>query len=232
MPTRRRPKELRRMYESVKATATNMPEIVVYCDEDDEPQATLALSLGMNVLIGARERLMTVYWNKCYEISKGDIVCQCNDDVIFHTPGWDEMVEDEFQKWPDRIVMVYGNDLGKHFEHFGPHPFVHRRWVDTLGYFIPPYFTSDYGDAWVNSLAASIKRRVYIPIMIEHMHFLMGKAEKDEITLERLAREDEDRPQDIWDRTVGERRRDALKLLALIEEANGEHTETQAQCTA
>jgi len=80
--------------------------------------------------------------------------------------------------------------------------------------------------------AEPAKRRVYIPIMIEHMHFLIGKAEKDEITLERLAREDEDRPQDIWDRTIGERRRDALKLLALIEEANGEHTETQAQCTA
>ena len=62
----------------------------------------------------------------------------CGDDLTFDTPGWDGVVREAFEQTPDKILFAYGNDLGPHGETFGTHGFVHRRWVETLGYFVPP----------------------------------------------------------------------------------------------
>ena len=48
LPTRNRPHNLKRLYESVRATASQMPEFSVYADEDPA-SAELARSLGMVV---------------------------------------------------------------------------------------------------------------------------------------------------------------------------------------
>ena len=54
---------------------------------------------------------------------------QMGDDIVLRTLGWDQLVEAVFERWPDRIVFVHGRD-----------GFLHRRWVDTLSYFVPPAF--------------------------------------------------------------------------------------------
>lgn len=212
-PTRERPKELRRMINSAWITSrlNPKPEVVLYIDYDDKVSVPIAKELNVKYMVGPRITL-TQCWNECYHISTGDIVMQGNDDVIFQTDGWDKVIEDEFKKYEDKIVMVHGSDEGMHFSNFGPHPFVHRRWVDTLGYFIPPYFSCDYGDAWVNYIANSLNRRVYVSIIIEHMHFLFGKAEKDQNTLDRLGRGEKDNNDAIWASTSEQRYADARKL--------------------
>lgn len=205
------------MVDSIRATAHNYVEVVVYVDRDDPGSVETARRLGIKWICGPRI-MLTKCWNTCLRLAEGDIYMQGNDDIVFHTKGWDLIVEQEFAKFPDHIVMVYGNDMGMHRETFGPHPFVHKRWVEILGYFIPPYFESDFGDAWVNELSNAVSRRRYVPIMVEHLHFLMNKAEKDETTLERLERHRIQNPDHVWDCHAFEREQACEKLRQAIRE--------------
>src|SRR5208282_4085599 len=146
LPTRKRHKQLQRMVSSVKRASAEQPEVIVYVDDDDEESAKKANDLGIKVIVGPK-LLFSDYYNKCYEQATGDILVMCGDDVIFRTIDWDEMVEEEFSKWPDKIIMLYGNDLLN--ISIQSHPIIHRRWAETVGYFSPPYFSYGGCDVWL-----------------------------------------------------------------------------------
>jgi len=167
------------MVKSARDTAKNPLDIVAYIDRDDEVSEFKAKELGISYLMGPKV-VFTDYWNQCASIAQGDIYMQCGDDVVFRTPNWDVLVEKVFSQFPDRIVLVHGDDLQPRFgRFFGTHPFVHKRWVEATGYFVPPYFKWGSGDQWLNEVANYLKRRCFVPIVTEHMHFSEGKAETD-----------------------------------------------------
>ena len=203
--------EFERMVHSVEDTAEGAVEIIGYVDEDDPArnayeakwrvlkpgegvsggEGFVARLLGhgaaghkavkVGLVIGKRI-ILTQCWNECIPYASGEIFCQGNDDVVFRSKAWDRMVEGEFAAWPDRLVMVHGDDMGVNGATAGPHPFVHRRWVEILGYFIPPYFSSDFGDSWVNELANMNGRRRFLPFQMDHLHFCVRKAGIDQTT--------------------------------------------------
>lgn len=217
-PTRNRPNEFRRMYDSIAATASgNIVEIVAYVDEDDVLSPPLLASIGVRYKVGPRWTLSRL-WNECLSLTVGEIFLQGNDDIIFRTKNWDRMVEQAFAECEDKILMVHGNDGAAQGDRFGPHPFVHRRWVEALGYITPPWFSSDYGDTWINDLANALGRRKYLPFVVEHMHFLFGKALVDKTTADRLERHSADRPEQLYcsPAMVARRAEDVEKLRALM----------------
>lgn len=219
LPTRKRPQNLERMVDSIFKTAKNFPEIVIYVDDDDTESAAKVEALGQTLIVGPRIT-MSDYWNKCYDRSTGDIVMQCGDDVLFRTKDWDVLVEQAFAEVPDKILLVHGNDLDPWFPDFGTHSFVHRRWVDTVGYFIPPWFVSDYGDTWIGQVAKLIERMKYVPIITEHMHPRANKAQLDETYQQRLNRQFRDGrnfPGEVYTDTFEKRLEDAEKLKAVID---------------
>ena len=222
LPSRKRPVQIRRMIESARDTATfpDRVEVVARFDEDDHGSAEEARKCGAVVIIGPRHREITRMWNECFDVCHGSIVQQSNDDQVIVGKGWDVMVQNAFDEVPDKILLVQGNDTLGHGGNFGPHAFLHRRWVEALGYFIPPYFCSDFGDAWINELADRIGRRRYVPFNIEHQHFSHGFLEmNDETTKERLQRHAEDDPDSIYysPEKMQERIRDANKLAKLMD---------------
>jgi hypothetical protein len=222
VPTRKRPTELRRMVESVRKTSQKVVEIVAYCDDDDPEQAEVCKELNIKFVVGPRI-MLTDCWNKCIPLATGDIFLQGNDDMVFRTQGWDRMVEAAFAACPDHILMVHGHDVPGfgHGESFGPFPFVHRRWTEILGYFVAPFFSSDYGDAWTNNLADRIGRRRCLPFEVEHMHFSdpYKKAPLDETYKERLERHDRDNVQEIYAKMEPRRVSDAKKLADNLTDA-------------
>jgi hypothetical protein len=223
IPTRNRPVQLLRTINSAYATAKNKGgvEFVLYVDDDAVTSSLPTVgcldpaAYAVKAVIGPRITL-TDCWNKCLPLASGDIYCQGNDDIIFRTPGWDGIVEYMFSFTPDRILLVHGSDCGLHYGDFGAHPFVHKKWVDTLGYFLPPYFSSDFGDLWLHVIAEALGRRRYLPFEIEHMHFCLGKAKIDQTTADRLERHYIDKVDDIWNRTEGERMEAIEKLRKVI----------------
>jgi len=90
-----------------------------------------------------------------------------------------------------------------------------------LHHHLPPYFVSDFNDCWLYDVAGRIQRRVYLPhVYTEHMHHIVGKAEIDENTRERLARHEREDPKKLYDEKTNERKADADKLLKYIDVFN------------
>lgn len=216
LPTRGRPDNIITLHSSLLNTKSGDVEIILYIDHDDNSYPDYILedldkSIPNKIIRGPRKTLSSCYQD-CYLQSSGDIVMFAGDDLIFRTDGWDEVVREKFEEIPDRIIFVHGDD-GVWQANFGTHGFLHRRWCDALGYVVPPYFACDWSDTWVNEVANRLNRRVYIPILIEHMHPNHGKAPEDKTHEERRARDDRGA---LYNSLAHKREEDIQKLAALI----------------
>lgn len=212
------------MYSSALDTSRK-PESVscsIYVDEDDLESLEsieqaqlprLTVTLGPRILLSSA-------WNEAQSKADGPIFMHCGDDLIFRTADWDHQVREAFRQFDDRIVFVYGRDGYQH-EEFGTHGFIHARWIEAVGYFMPPYFSSDYNDTWLNEVAQAIGRHELLPEMLtEHMHFIAGKGEMDEVHRERLARGAQDNVSALFQSLIDCRRLDAEKLRGAINICN------------
>jgi hypothetical protein len=221
MPTRGRPDNIVRLLKSLHDTSHVMPQVICRIDDDDaEAKSALdqliAAGEPLDYICGPRAT-MTSYWNECAKATDAEIVMFAADDLIFRTKGWDSAVIKAFDSHPDQLIFVHGND-GHWGNRFGTHGFLHRKWIDAVGYVLPPYFSSDYGDTWVNDVANALNRRVYVQITTEHMHPLWGKADMDATYQERLARHQKDGVEALYVSLLPKRAEDVEKLKALMVE--------------
>ena len=222
-PTRGRPDSMERMWNSAVEHANYREDLecVFYVDNDDQASEEKATELGCEAVLGPRI-VLSEMWNACYYIATGEIFMHCGDDLVFHRLGWDRMVVAEFEKYPDRIAFVHGRD-GIANEKLGTHGFIHQAWVDAVGYFVPPYFSSLYNDTWLTEVANRIDRRVYLEAMyIEHLHFTSGKSPYDATYSDRrdgtISTNAENTTK--WNSLVDERIGDAAKLQEVIDSHN------------
>lgn len=228
IPSRGRPEWFTRMYRTLVETVTypRQVEVVAYLDEDDPTRSDYPDAAGIHipaetsvqiVYINGPRCLLSEAWNACVPWANGEIFMHCGDDLTFDTPGWDMEVRQAFDETPDKILFAYGNDLGPHGETFGTHGFVHQRWIETVGYFLPPLFSSDWNDVWLNEVAKMIGRHRFLPSVVnEHHHYTFGKAERDQTHAEREERGIADDVVDLYKRTQQERENDAAKLRAVM----------------
>ena len=188
-PSRGRPEQLKRMASSARQTAKSNLEIIVWLDAND-PLLTENLHVcrteKMLYQIGPRNVIHSSRWDRLLPLATGELLFHANDDVVLTTPGWDELVEDYFAASGDKLWLVGGDDGYLHSETLIPHPIVHRRWVETLGYFIPPYFDGEWGDSWASDLATRIGRLKFLPFVCEHIHF----SRTDKLTCPKCGRND------------------------------------------
>lgn len=217
-PTRNRPDSVRELIGTALETADGPIEIIFYLDLDD-PSAdkVRAMLAGGDLRAVAGDRIvLSQCWNECAAVARGEILMQCGDDIRFRTPGWDSEVRAIFDRIPDRIALVHGRD-GHQDHRLATHGFLHRRWVDTVGYFVPPIFASDYNDQWLTEVADMLGRRVYLPgVYTEHMHPAAGKGEWDRTHQERLVRHRRDNVDALYAGTASLRTRDAGLLRAVM----------------
>lgn len=216
VPTRKRPDKLKRMIESVRHTAVGDFEILCYITPDDTSYNDDLWPWPVRFITGPR-LIMSDLWNALLPHAKGEILMQCADDVIFRTPQWDRYVEEAFAVVEDRILLVHGHDCSPNGEKFATLPFVHRRWVDTIGYFTGPGFTADYSDTWPQDVAGMIGRKKYLPVVFEHVHWMWGKATVDETYQEIHELRGKDGNDTLYAARLLERQADAEKLRAVMD---------------
>jgi hypothetical protein len=220
VPSRGRPDQLIEMWESAKdkATRPELLELVVRVDSDD-PSLPLYGWVDEDKqarLLTGERGLLSGYWNECFDAATGDILMHAGDDIRFRSPFWDVKVRGRFDRSDDKILLVHGND-GFQGGNLATHGFLHRRWVETVGYFVPPKFSSDYNDTWLTEVADRLGRRVYLEdVYTEHLHPAAGKGEWDATHKERLERHQADRVDDLYASTAAEREADAQKLMAVM----------------
>jgi len=217
-PTRNRYGNVVRLLESAFGKANGPIEVVLYVDDDDPTREQVAaLGGGLVTIVVGPRIVLSEAWNRCFDAARADVLMQCGDDIIFQTLDWDGLVLSEFEKVPDKLILVHGRD-GIQDARLGTHSFLHRRWVDVVGYFVPPYFASDYNDAWLTEVADAIGRRVYVPALYtEHMHPVVNKGPLDQTHLERLDRHRSEDCDGTWLQTAYLRQRDIAKLQDVIE---------------
>jgi len=211
---------MRRLVETATSTASGPVEVVFYIDLDDPESVSAAVELGMSGtvrhVVGERIVLSDM-WNVAASQASGEILMMCGDDVVFHTPDWDVRVAEAFQSVPDRIALVYGNDLVQH-ELLATHPFIHRNWYNAVGYLVPNGFSCDWSDMWLNEVAIALERRVYLPdVVFEHVHPVTGKVRMDDNHRERLARGRRDNVRELYASRAAEREADIAKLQAVMD---------------
>lgn len=206
------------MVKSARQTAAHQIEFIFRVDDDDLYAMPDVMDYSdTTVIIGPRTTLSSL-WNECQQAASADIFMQCDDEVVFRTDGWDAHVLAAFEQYPDRICFVHGQDGHQVPGSFGTLGFLHRRWVETVGYFTPPYFSSDYGDTWLNDVSNMIGRRVYLSsVFTEHMHPVANKGEWDATHRERLIRGQRDDVYGLYLSMYSQRREDAEKLRAVMQ---------------
>lgn len=219
VPTRNRPKNVQRLINSAYETSDLPPEFFFYVDNDD-PARHVTIDIlnycGAHWIMGERITLSQM-WNELAEVATHDILMHCGDDIVFRTMYWDKRVVETFESHRDKLILVHGDDGFQH-DRVATHGFYHRNWVEVLGRFVPPYFSSDYNDLWLTEVADAVQRRVYLPdVLTEHMHPSAGKGDLDQTHQERLARHARDNVDTLYKTLARERVNDVSKLREAIE---------------
>ena len=181
IPTLNRPQGMEQFAVSVDKT-TNHPqniEIVFGVHAEDQASIQKASELKQKLRIDIRSEIIERYqdkqihlsflWNQIYQKAKGPIVGYFGDDVIFHTPGWDDEVRKEFLA--DKAILVCCNDVhvqkGKIATLFFTHKLVH----DKFGFYLDMRFRRWYNDTFWDSVFRHAGKLHYREDLIaEHLH--------------------------------------------------------------
>lgn len=226
VPSRGRPELFERMRRSAADNGCGKHEILLRLDMDDPihdqyGKKDLAFSVaGYTTGVGA-------CWNELAAKAKGDWLMMGNDDLVFTTTDWDQLLLEKLEcAWVDNILVAWCNDGSPNAADHCAFPIVHRKWYETLGYFTPEHFHFLWNDTWIADIGRRLNRLLYIPdILIEHRHFTFKKAEYDDTYkrhrdgLVQHRKRAQDR--DIYEQTSKDRERDAAKLRLQMDVAQG-----------
>jgi len=185
IPTRNRYNNIVRLIKSVKETANYFEniEILLYVDNDDTStinsiKQNRADLHGAKVYVGQQTTLGKAYNALCKNCI-GDVIMSGADDIVFKTKNWDTILLDKYNSLDSKIALFAANDLYTDPNEFSTHPFLTREAINCFGFFIPNEFDCNYADRWWSDVFKGIDRYFTIPIIIEHLHWLNGKAVRD-----------------------------------------------------
>jgi len=170
VPTRGRPRQLRRFLRSLAVTTLRPSriEIVLVVDADD-PVSQAVRCPGVRVVVGPPGRTMGELNRAGAAAARGEWLMLMNDDVVARTRGWDDHVLAASARFPDRIGLVHVNDTLVR-DHLCVFPVVSRRYCEAAGGICPPdyrrYRIDDHIDDVFTRLGG---RAVYLPdVVFEH----------------------------------------------------------------
>jgi glycosyltransferase involved in cell wall biosynthesis len=178
LPSRSRPKRLKRLLESILVTTNDIEkiEVIVLLDSDDESNYTQRKfgKLNCSFLIGDPKRTMGTLNQECLSKATGQIIFFTNDDVIFRTTCWDTLLIRHISKIPDAIYLAYPNDLIK-----GPKlctfPIMDRAFLLENLDIIPDCYRGSFIDLHIMDIFKAYRsgsRIIYIKDLIcEHQHY-------------------------------------------------------------
>jgi glycosyltransferase involved in cell wall biosynthesis len=180
VPTRRRPEPLRRLLDSLAATAESLGtiEIVLVVDADDQDSIDVRHELlSLKHVVVPPGQTMGALNESGAAAATGDFLMLLNDDVVARTPGWDEKILRRCRRFADGIVLVHVNDtlLQKNLCTF---PIVSRAFCKLAGGICPReyirYRIDDHIEDVFNLLAMLGERRtIYLPdVIFEHLNFI------------------------------------------------------------
>ena len=166
--TRKRPKAFKTLCKSAFDLANRPDDVEIVSYHDDDDPSVYEYCGNHKEIVGPRSIGIFAMWNACQRAATGPIYMFVADDFYFMDAGWDTEVEKAFDQYPDKIVLVCPDGGYWRTWKFGVIGFVHKEWVDAVGYLFPEYSFSGNVDRWVNELAVMLDRRVRLSTRVEH----------------------------------------------------------------
>jgi hypothetical protein len=176
-PSRGRPELAKRLIDTATKNQYYDTEFLFYLNDDDpELDRYRDLIDEKHYTVGPNQS--TCYsWNLMCEKSKNDVIMLMGDDVQVNTKDWDKLILAQFDKFPDKILMVVPSDgrprgtknLGGVARLWGDEPLpsahfaLHKNWTDTLGYLAPVFFWHWHVDSYTQKVARRLNRCLYLP---------------------------------------------------------------------
>lgn len=169
VPTRMRVAQLRAMLESYHATVQTpeSSELVFRIDEDDLASLELLNQTRWTVVTGPRlqgYRSLPAFFDEMRKVASGDVLMCGNDDMVFRTPGWPEIVLAEANKYPDGLFNFGCATLNA--GHF-PFSIISKHVADLMGYIHDGRLI--WGDLFLRDVLAAFGRAIPLPeVQIDH----------------------------------------------------------------
>jgi hypothetical protein len=177
MATRARPHMLAEEISTLKANTVRKDKTALWIYVDDDDEVTRAAikdgkfpdpGFPVHWQFGPRPPALGQAHQALWKASGGgsEIYMITCDDARFDTPGWDEIVRQEFAKYADGVLLAFAHDPNTGNQ--ATYPFVGWAFLRVLGYerVFPGIFAFWFDDKWVEQIAQMAKRCVKIPITI------------------------------------------------------------------
>ena len=177
VPSRGRPGSITRLHEAMQGTCTADTQLAVGLDDDDAhfyPRIP-----GVEYVVRAGLRRVTAWTNELAVPRAGEyraIGC-LGDDNVPSTPGWDSAILEALEKTP----LAFGNDLDvREPGSMSCHVFMRSAVAETLGYAGPPRISHMYVDVAWYAWGAACGITYLDDVIIEHLHYSVGKSVMDQ----------------------------------------------------
>lgn len=176
VPTRQRPRQLRRFLDSLRSTTRHPDrlEVVLVVDEDDPvSRAVHDDRLALKHVIVAPGRTMGGLNRAGCAAATGQFIMLLNDDVVARTRGWDVIAARHLRRFADGVVLLHVND-GLFGADLCTFPLVSRAFLELTGGICPAdyqrYCIDDHIEQIFHLLEVLGDRRIdYVPeVLFEH----------------------------------------------------------------
>jgi len=222
VPSRHRPELAKRLLDTINGTKKTDVEVKFYLNDNDPTIERYKQLLPENVYIIGPDQSSCFSWNYLSTLARHDYCMLVGDDAQFLTTNWDQHIIDFFEnyEYKDKILYVCPRDMTgsdkrrwiknkvptdkpyKIETHPSPigaaHFVLHKNWINTVGYFLPPQFWHWHIDNWLTKLAVRLGRAYVLP----HVQ-IQSKKMIDDHTGKRIRKEMNiiERDLDVWKRT-------------------------------
>ena len=168
VPTRKRLPQLQALIKSFCATTSRGAELIFRIDDDDVEsfEATKAIP-WCKTLVGPRlngYRSLPQFFFEMYAVAEGDVIMTGNDDMVFRTPAWPDLLLDVANQYPDGVFC-----LGVETHNAANFPFaaVSRKAIQAMGHVHDSRVF--WGDVYLRDVMAHFGRAVQVPsVRVDH----------------------------------------------------------------
>ena len=216
LPTRERSKKFERMLISLVNTCYDLSrvEILLLIDEDDK-EINLYYEIFKNDLFKKINFRIIVKNLKTHAIRNnflakkcaGEIIFPINDDMIFISKDWDNIIDKEFSKnYNNKPLCLWIKSNIKYPYLHCDYPIINREWYNRLGYVGSENFNFWYLDTWICGLSMLSGKYIVTPyIVVDQLSANRISKEIDETHLRNINSDKADKDLRIWNETKNER---------------------------
>ncbi len=192
VPSRGRPQRLARLFASVAATRASCAFYVRLDVDDPALGATMRAMRAMRaihvqIVVGPRTDVAGAMQETFRVFPDEDCYALVGDDTVMRSYRWDDKLRAAAGLWH----VAYPDD-GLKGAAQATHPFIGGNFLRAIGFWALPGLSHLYTDTVWDFLGRAYGNLIYQPqVLVEHLHWSAGKADRDDTYAKPAASEDQ-----------------------------------------